>query len=144
VTFDQLVGEDALVSEYNRAQVVAFPSSMEPFGFIPIEAMACGTPVVGVCEGGVRETIVDGSTGYLTERTAADFGSALQRVLSDRGLAASLGDAGRRHVVENWTWATSTAMLENHLSALLGESINGAVSLGLASRRETLARGPDS
>jgi len=47
-----------------------------------MEAAACGTPVVAVCEGGYRETVVDGVTGLLTDRDPEAFGAAMSRVLS--------------------------------------------------------------
>lgn len=115
VSFSQLVGEDQLVDAYNRAAVVAYASSLEPFGFVPLEAMACGTPVVGVAEGGVRETVLNGQTGFLAERDAADFGRAIDRLLRNRTLAERMGTAGRQHVLDNWTWDQSAAMLEHHL-----------------------------
>ena len=115
VTFSQLVGEDQLVDAYNRAAVVGYASSLEPFGFVPLEAMACGTPVVGVAEGGVRETVLNGKTGFLTERNAADYGRAIDMLLRDRALSERMGEAGRQHVLDNWTWDQATAMLEHHL-----------------------------
>ena len=59
----QLVGqatEDDLVRLYNQAAVVAYAPVREPFGLVPLEAMACGTPVVAVAEGGIPESVVDG------------------------------------------------------------------------------------
>lgn len=116
VSFSQLVGEHDLVDAYNRAAVVAYPSSLEPFGFVPLEAMACGTPVVGVAEGGVRETVVNGRTGFLAERDATDYGRAIGTLLRDRALAERMGLAGRQHVLDNWTWDRSAVILEKHLS----------------------------
>lgn len=49
------------------AKALLFPSQTEPFGLIPIEAMACGTPVIAFNRGGPKETILDGKTGFLTE-----------------------------------------------------------------------------
>ena len=48
-----------------EAKAVLFPSIDEPFGFVPIEAMSCGTPVIAYNEGGPKETIRDGVTGFL-------------------------------------------------------------------------------
>ena len=39
---------------------------LEPFGYAPLEANLCGLPVIGIAEGGVRETIIDGINGFLT------------------------------------------------------------------------------
>jgi len=99
----------------NRASVVAFPSHLEPFGLVPLEAMACGTPVVGVAEAGIRETVENGKTGFLTERSPADFGRAIELLLGDEALRARMGNAGRRHVEECWTWDQSFAMLDENL-----------------------------
>ena len=61
-----LVSDNDLVLLYNKAKMVVYAPYLEPFGFVPLEAMSCGTPVVGVNEGGVRETVVNGKTGILT------------------------------------------------------------------------------
>ena len=53
---------------YNSAKAVVYAPMMEPFGLVAIEAMACGTPVVGVKEGGLRESIIDGHNGLLIDR----------------------------------------------------------------------------
>jgi glycosyltransferase involved in cell wall biosynthesis len=62
------VSDQRLVELYNQAKMVLYAPVREPFGLVPLEAMACGTPVVGVCEGGVLETVLDGETGILVER----------------------------------------------------------------------------
>lgn len=55
---------DDLVLEYQRARAVLFPSE-DDFGIVPIEAMACGAPVIAFGRGGALETVVDGETGVL-------------------------------------------------------------------------------
>jgi glycosyltransferase involved in cell wall biosynthesis len=112
VQIRQEVSEEVLRNEYRRAAVLAFAPRLEPFGFVPLEAMACGTPVVGVCEGGVRETIQDGVTGLLTGRDAKEFGGALDRLLTDKALAAALAAGGREAAVCRWTWDRSVDTLE--------------------------------
>ena len=63
-----LISDEELVLLYNKAQMVVYTPYMEPFGLVPLEAMSCGTPVVGVNEGGVLETIINRKTGILTEQ----------------------------------------------------------------------------
>lgn len=85
---------------YARCAAVAFPSVWdEPFGLVGIEAMAHAKPVVAFDVGGVREWLVEGSTGFAVERRDTDaFASALGRVLREPELARRLGAAGRARV----------------------------------------------
>ena len=100
---------------YRRAGVVAFAPHLEPFGLVALEAAACATPVVGVREGGVRETVVDGETGYLTDRDPVAFAAALARVLDNPDRARCLGEKARARVLADWTWDRSADALEAHL-----------------------------
>jgi glycosyltransferase involved in cell wall biosynthesis len=111
----RLVSDEDLVQLYNRARCTVFAPVMEPFGLVPLESMACGTPVVGIREGGVRETVVDEATGLLADRDAAEFGAQVARLLGDPGLAGRLGRASRAHVQRHWTWERAVDRLERHL-----------------------------
>ena len=65
---------------YRGAAAVLLPGT-EDFGIVPVEAQACGAPVVAFAEGGARETVVDGVTGALVnDRSAGAFADALARV----------------------------------------------------------------
>jgi len=90
---------------------------LEPFGYAPLEASACGLPVVGVREGGVRETVNHGHTGYLADAEPASMGDALAKILSNPDLGRRLGANGRRWVAERWSTEHLTARLEAHLVA---------------------------
>jgi glycosyltransferase involved in cell wall biosynthesis len=105
----------ALRRLYNAALVCVYGPYLEPFGLVPLEAMACGTPVVGVREGGVPESIVHEATGLLTSRDAGLFAEAVVRLLRDPQLATRMGQNGRDHVLQSWTWEASTQILESHL-----------------------------
>jgi glycosyltransferase involved in cell wall biosynthesis len=66
---------------YRRADALLFPA-LEDFGIVPIEAQACGTPVVGLAAGGALDTIVPGSTGALSrEQSVEAFVEATESVL---------------------------------------------------------------
>src|SRR5258705_1578297 len=63
-----IVPDEELVEILNRAALLLYTPSLEPFGFAPLEANACATPVVAVAEGGVPGTVVDGVNGLLGGR----------------------------------------------------------------------------
>ena len=109
------VSNEELVSLYGRAKVVAYAPYLEPFGLVPLEAMACGTPVVGVREGGVRESIVDGETGLLAERDDEEFSRSLSRLLDNDGERESMGRRGITAVNSFWTLAHAGMRLRSHL-----------------------------
>jgi glycosyltransferase involved in cell wall biosynthesis len=98
-----------LVAQYQRAGVVAAAMVREPFGLVPLEAMAAGAPVVAVAEGGLLETVRDGETGILVPRRADTLAEAIVRVLDDRELSARLASAGRSAAEREWTWERTAA-----------------------------------
>lgn len=104
-----------LVRHYSRARLAAACSHREPFGLFPLEAMACGLPVVAVREGGFLETVEDGVTGRLVARDPEAFGRALEELLEDPALAARLGKKGRQRVERDWTWDRAGERLLGHL-----------------------------
>lgn len=76
------VSDGDLLDLFRRCRALVFPG-VEDFGMVPVEAQACGAPVVGVNAGGLRETVVDGVTGVLVpmsrdaERQTAELAGAL-------------------------------------------------------------------
>jgi glycosyltransferase involved in cell wall biosynthesis len=106
---------EELAIQYSQAQVCAYAPILEPFGLVPLEAMACETPVVGVCEGGVQESVVHEYTGLLVERNIDQFADAIHRLLTEKNLATEYGRNGRKHVLQNWTWEQSAHKLEAFL-----------------------------
>lgn len=63
-----LTGE-ALIDAYNAADVFVFPSQSETFGLAPLEAMACGLPVIAPYAGGLRDTLIDGDNAIVYDPT---------------------------------------------------------------------------
>jgi glycosyltransferase involved in cell wall biosynthesis len=78
------LSDDGIRDEYRRALAVILPGE-EDFGIVPVEAQACGRPVVAFGRGGALETVIDGETGvFFFEPTAASLAAALERVATMR------------------------------------------------------------
>ncbi|ORB73262.1 glycosyltransferase [Mycobacterium scrofulaceum] len=87
------------------ADVVACTPWYEPFGIVPLEAMACGVPVVATAVGGIRDTVVDDVTGRLVPpKDPARLGDAIAALLSDRDRRTAMGAAGRERARARYTW----------------------------------------
>lgn len=107
------ITDTELVSLLNRAALMIYAPRLEPFGLAPLEANACGTPVVAVAEGGIRETIRHSENGLLVnDRDPAALGHAVLTLLEDVELARQLGARGREEVVTNWTWEAAIDRLD--------------------------------
>ena len=77
----------------------------EPFGITPLEAMACGTPVVASAVGGLTDTVVDGTTGLLVPpQQPAALAAALHRLLSDDTLLQGVGMAAADRARSRYGW----------------------------------------
>ena len=124
LTIVRITDDDALVDLYNRAAAFVYTPIMEPWGLTAVEAMACGSPVVAVAEGGVRESVVDGETGLLVARDEAAFAAALGQVLSDHELSSKLGRGGANRARQVFTWEHTLDRLESSLSDSIRKSVD--------------------
>jgi glycosyltransferase involved in cell wall biosynthesis len=77
----------------------------EPFGIVPLEAMACGVPVIASAVGGLVDTVVDGVTGlHVPPREPAAVAKATRRLLADPAYARALGAAGAERAKRRYSW----------------------------------------
>lgn len=107
--------DEELVDLYNESSVVMCMSRLETFGLVPLEAMACGVPVIATNISGHRETIIDGKTGFLVEFHPQEIANRLSLLLSRPELAKKMGGEGVRHISRKWTWSTCASSLERLL-----------------------------
>jgi D-inositol-3-phosphate glycosyltransferase len=82
----------------------------EPFGMVPLEAMACARPVVASAVGGLADTVVDGVTGvHVPPRDPRALAVALRRLLASPATAEAFGTAGRERAEVRYGWAQVAA-----------------------------------
>jgi glycogen synthase len=119
---NEMAPVDDVVQLYSHAAVFVCPSVYEPFGLINLEAMACETPVVASAVGGILEVVEDGKTGLLVPPGHPDeLAAALGRVLENPALGRSLGQAGRRRVEAQFSWASVAERTEHVYADAIAE-----------------------
>jgi hypothetical protein len=98
---------DELRCYYSSADVAVTTPWYEPFGLTPLEAMACGTPVIGSAVGGITFTVADGETGYLVPpRDPTALAERIAHLLRQPELRQQMGQAARARVEREFTWPT--------------------------------------
>ncbi|RZU74682.1 glycosyltransferase involved in cell wall biosynthesis [Micromonospora kangleipakensis] len=97
---------------YRSADVLVAAPWYEPFGLTPLEAMACGVPVIGTAVGGLIDTVVDGRTGDLVPaRDPQALGAAIQRLLGDRIRRFGYATAALERARRCYSWSTTADRL---------------------------------
>ncbi|MET9230065.1 glycosyltransferase [Lentzea sp. NPDC003310] len=103
----------AMPALLRSADVVACVPWYEPFGIVPLEAMACGVPVVATAVGGLKDTVVHGVTGALTPpKDPRSLARVLRGLLADPSRRMACGIAGHDRVNVCYTWAEIAARTE--------------------------------
>lgn len=110
------IPDQELVDLYQKSQLVLYAAVREPMGFVPLEAMACATPVVAVREGGPSETVADGVTGLLSSRDPRAFRDCIVKALEPK-VWRQLGGNCVSYIRQYWTWEHAFQRLGAILSA---------------------------
>ncbi len=114
------VSDQELVAIVGGARALIYAPRLEPFGLAPLEANACGVPVVAVAEAGVRETVVDGVNGLLVAPDVASVAAGIATLWGSPDHAAAMGAAGRERVLASWRQENATDRLLRQLHDTLG------------------------
>jgi glycosyltransferase involved in cell wall biosynthesis len=105
VTLLGRVDRPAIPALLRAADVVVCAAWYEPFGIVPLEAMAAGVPVVATAVGGQNDTVIDRFTGlHVAPHQPRAIAAALAELLADAAMRARLGEAGRTRVAARFTW----------------------------------------
>jgi D-inositol-3-phosphate glycosyltransferase len=112
----------AMPALLRSADVVVCAPWYEPFGLVPLEAMACGVPVVATAVGGLLDTVVDGVTGlHAPPREPEALAAAIRVLLDDPQRRRRLGENGIRRVHRHYGWARIAEQIAAVYEQLLAE-----------------------
>jgi glycosyltransferase involved in cell wall biosynthesis len=101
------------------ADAVVLPSLTEGLPNVALEAGAAGVPVVATAVGGTPEVVADGQTGFLVRPNDSNaFAAGVIAILSDHGLAKSLGTAARRRMRELFSFEAQAEAYQALLAEL--------------------------
>jgi glycosyltransferase involved in cell wall biosynthesis len=123
---------------YSAANVFVTTPWYEPFGITPVEAMACGTPVVGTAVGGIKTTVLDDQTGYLVPpKNPEALAERLAWLYHHPQIAQRLGWTGMHRAYRQFTWrkvaghiAQVYAQVWDNESALASSPLYGVTEMG--------------
>ena len=105
VIFKGYISNEDIPKVLNEMDIFVVPSINESFGVAAVEAMACEIPVIASSVGGLKEVIVDKETGYLVpKKDHKEIAKYLKKLILDKNLRTSLGENGRKRVLENYDW----------------------------------------
>ena len=113
-----------LASLYSQALALVFVPIMEPFGLVAIEAMASGTPVIGIKEAAIRESVIDGVTGILVDRDAGQIAAAITELQQHRERRAEMSRRAVEHVRAHWTWERTVERYEDEVWKTLNPRVH--------------------
>ena len=119
------VGRKERIDLLSAAEIVLFPSSLDCFGIVVLEAWISGKPVIGCWSGGMPDMIRDGQNGFLV--SWGDTTTLMNRIeilLDNAELGRAMGENGRKGVLERFTWEKVTDRFYRRLSQCCTEVKN--------------------
>ena len=119
VRFHGFVSEEQKIAMLRTTWANLFPSPKEGWGITVMEAAACGTPSLASDSPGLRDSVIDGVTGYLAPHgDAATLARRMLEFANDPSLVARLGTQARAHA-ERWSWDDAAGATLAHLERIV-------------------------
>jgi len=97
------ISDRELISLYSKSTAVLFAAINEDYGYIPLEGMASSKPVISVNEGGPKETLLDGETGFLVN-SYDEMADRMAYITEHKSFAEKMGKKGRERVIAHYSW----------------------------------------
>jgi glycosyltransferase involved in cell wall biosynthesis len=110
------LSDEELVKIYNESLVTLSLSRFDTFGLVPLESMACGTPVIALNVAGYRETIKNNETGFLVDFNSKEIAEKILYFMQNKEKSTEFGVRGRKWIEEKWTWNSQLINLNKQLS----------------------------
>jgi starch synthase len=127
----EMLPKSEVIQLLTHATVFACPSVYEPLGIVNLEAMACGTAVVGSRTGGIPEVVAEGETGLLVPPGEPEaLAVALNALLGDPDRAQAMGQAGRKRAVAEFGWPAIAAQTAELYAELTHSGLKRLSALG--------------
>ncbi len=125
VTFTGFVDNELLLKFYASADIFIQPSPTETLGFVVLEAMASGLPLIGCFEGGIAENLIDGYNGIACrEKNIDDFFHAAQRLINDEQFRKTLAENARKYVLKKDVNNAFDDLIESFASVIKAKKEN--------------------
>ena len=115
----KMITDEQLVQLLSGAICMIYSSNLEPFGFAPLEANACGTPVIAVAEGGVRETIIHGKNGFLVNQKPKEIAQYLTQLIDNQELRKKISTFAINNVKENWSLTSCSERINRAIESMI-------------------------
>ena len=135
----EMLPKSEVIQLLTHATVFACPSVYEPLGIVNLEAMACGTAVVGSRTGGIPEVVAEGETGLLVPPGEPEaLAVALNALLGDPDRAQAMGQAGRKRAVAEFGWPAIAAQTAELYAELAHSGLSAFLRSDLSQSRSRL------
>ncbi len=120
------VDDDRLMDLINLSDMMVVPSRYEPFGITPLEAMACGKPVIVTDTGGLSETVDHGNDGLKAwPESSNSIAWGVSKLLSDDSLKHTISEKGKKKVLERYNWDRISSDVSDVYSTVSNEYSKG-------------------
>lgn len=117
ISFKVSPSNEELLELYENSMAVLFTAPNEDWGIVPLEGMAAGKPVIAINQGGPKESIIDGVTGYLANNNIGDYERAINKLITNENIL-QMGQNAREHV-QKFSWDKFTKVIDEEIDNLL-------------------------
>lgn len=126
VTFQPLVSidDEELINVLGKAAVMIYTPKLEPFGLAPLEANMCGTYVIAVAEGGIRESIINNVNGTLFPANETQvIADEMEKFISNLDFAFQKGNEARIYTEDKWSFKAMGDNIEKELYSVINSAL---------------------